>query len=261
MKKKKKNKQIIDIPPAYIAAGVLLVAIMTFFGISSFLRVNVFAVEGMNIYSAEQIVEASKVSRGDNLLYLNKNEITRNITAELSYISSVELKRDLPGTLLISVKESAPLAFIPFAGDALVIDSSGRVLDIVKMTGGNRVEIGGVSIAEVRGVPINEAELGSAPKVGQGSEASFLAMQDILIAMEREGVAVNVNYLDVANITNISFGYADLYRVVIGGLRDYRHKISGLPSIVTQIQESYGNTRGVVNMTNPSGVYSFVPDQ
>lgn len=249
-----------EITIAYIAAGVALVGLMTFFGVSAFFRVNSIVVEGAGIYTAEQVAEASGVSRGDNLVYLKLKNAENLVAAELTYISDVEVRREFPDTLIIKVAESTPLAYIPFAGDALIIDSSGRVLDIVKMNMGTPVTVGGSRLIQVLGVPIAEAVAGSTPTVVQGSETSFMAMSDILTAMERENVAPDVNYLDVANIINISFGYMDKYRIMLGGLSGSRHKIAGLPSYISQAQERYPNTGGVLNMSDPSGDYRFAPD-
>lgn len=261
MDTKKKKKQIDGVTAAYIALGVTLVSVITLLGASAFLNVNSIVVSGMVQYTPEQVAEASGIERGDNLLYFNKRSTTEKIITELPYINSVEITRDLPDTLMLEVAESTALAYMPFAGDALIIDSTGRVLDIVAMPIGTRIDVNGVSLIEVRGVPVSEATAGSEPKIELGFETSFKTMQDFLTAMEREGIAGDVNYLDVANITNIRFGYMDMFRVIIGGQRDYRQKISGLPLTISRFQERYPNTRGVLDMTDPSGDYRFMPDQ
>lgn len=252
-----KKKQMDTTTITYLAAGAALVVVMTLFGISAFLSINSIVVYGAATYTPEEVAQASGKIRGDSLLYLSRDGVASSIMDELTYVSDVSVTRQLPDTLVIEITESAPVAYITFAGNALVINSSGRVLEIMPQAVGMRVISGGNALIEVRGVAIDEATAGEMPVLGQGMESNFTAMRDILQAMEREKIAKDVNYLDVANVTNISFGYMDMYRVILGGQRGYSHKISGLPSSISQIQQSYPNARGTFNMTDPSGLYTF----
>lgn len=259
-KKIKKKTQANDIPAVYLSVGAAIVCLLTFFGISAFLRVNNIIVDGIYLYSAEQVAEVSGISKGDNLFYISSRNVERKIIEELPYISSAKIDRDFPDTLNINVVESKAVAYIPFAGDALVIDSSGRVLDILPLIPGSPIEIGGHRVLEIRGITINEASVSKMPSIGQGNETNFNAMKELLAAFEREIIERRVNYLDIGNITNISFGYMDKYRVTVGGQRNLNQKISSLQSIVIQVQETYPISNGTIDMTDPSGQYKFVPD-
>lgn len=258
-RKKKKEPDTTTI--AFFAAGAAIVCVITLFGISAFLRLNTIIVEGYVVYTPDLVAEASNVSKGDNLLYLSRDNAAQSIKDELPYIDSVEITKEFPDILIIEVTESTPVAYIPHAGNALIIDSAGRTLDVISSVFGTAVEARGNRLIEVRGVPVSSAEEGKPPVVELGSETSYRAMQDILAIIEREGIAQDINYLDVANITNISFGYLDKYRVVVGGLLDFRVKLINLPNIINDVQLRYTeNVSGELNLTNPSGEYGFSPD-
>jgi len=251
----KKSRQFSRSSVMYIVFGIALVGVMTLFGASAFLGVNYFVINGAVTYTPEEIIDASGVSRGNNLLYLNIRTVEQNIRKELPYISSVEISRDLPDTLTITVTESKPVAYILFSGDIVIIDSSGRVLDIIQS---HSMDI--TNLIEVRGVLLSDAKIGNMLKSELGVEQYLSAMQNVLASMEKEGIANDINYLDVSNINNISFGYLGMYRVIVGGVGELRIKLNRLPSDIRDLKERYPNTRGVYNMTDESRHYIFTPE-
>ena len=237
---------------AYIAVGVALVTLMTLIGTSAFLRVVDIRVEGASKYSALEVSEASGVSKGDSLMRVNKQRVSGNILRALPFIKEAHISRKLPDILLIEVIESTAIASIYFAGDNLILDSAGRVLMRTDESPGDLIEIRGIEISDVRE--------GEPPRVELGAETKLQYVQDILGAMEREEMEKDVSYLDVSNISNIHFGYLGRYRVVLGGVRDLKHKLGRLPDDVLKIELRYPNTPGDINMTDPSGDVRFKPN-
>jgi len=244
----------------YIIFGIALIGIMTLLGASAFLGVNYFVITGAKIYTTEQVIEASGVSRGNNLLYLNTNSVAQNIRRELPYIDTVVISREFPDTLAITVTESVAVAYLIFEGDTVIIDSSGRVLERFQHAPGAGAASSISELIEIRGVIVSEASVGIALKSELGVEQFLSTMQNVLKSMEREGIIDNVNYLDVSNINNIHFGYQGIYRIIVGGIGDIRLKLSKLPSHILEIQRKNPNTRGVYNMTGDSERYSFTPE-
>ncbi|MCL2627545.1 MAG: FtsQ-type POTRA domain-containing protein [Oscillospiraceae bacterium] len=257
---KKKKRQFSRASVMYIVLGITLIGVMTLIGTSAFLSVNFFVINGASVYTPEQIIEASGVSRGDNLLYLNEQTVASNIRKELPYISTVEISREFPDTLTITVVESTAVAYLYFAGDIVVIDATGRVLERSPIAISLVPNLDVKGLVEVRGVLVSEAMVGLQIKSEAGVESYFQAMQNVLISMEREGLIDDVNYLDVSNINNINFGFRELYRVVLGGISDLRTKLGTLKANISQIQSTYPNTRVVINMSDPSGDIKFSPE-
>jgi len=236
---------------AYIAVGVVLLTVMTLLGISAFLRVVEVDVSGASMHTYEEIIEASGLSSGDSMMYMNTQNVSRNILQSLPFIKEARVTRSLPDRVLIEVTESVPIASVTFSGETLILDASGRVLERRDNSPGGLIEI--------RGLSISDAREGDQLRPETGAEINLQNMQDILAAIEREGIAGDVSYLDVSNITNIHFGYLNLYRVILGGVRDLRHKIGELDSTVERIEALRPNTPGDINMSDPSGEYKFSP--
>ena len=245
------NRMLSKTSATYIAVGVVLVTLMTLIGTSAFLRVVEIRVEGASKYSAHEVSEASGVSKGDSLMRVNKQRVSGNVLRALPFVKEARISRKLPDILLIEVIESTAIATIYFAGDNLVLDSAARVL--------MRIEESPEDLIVIRGIEITDVREGEPPRVELGAETKLQFIQDILAAMEREEMENDVSYLDVSNITNIHFGYLDRYRVVLGGVRDLKHKLGKLPSDIVKIELRYPNTPGDINMTDPSGDVKFKP--
>jgi len=243
------NRLLSKTSATYIVVGVALITLMTLIGTSAFLRVVEIRVDGASQYSALEVSEASGVSKGDSLMRVNKQRVSGNILRSLPFIKQARISRKLPDILLIEVTESTAIATIYFAGDILLLDSGARVLMLMDESPGDLIEIRGIEIADVRE--------GEQPRVELGAETKLQYIQDILGAMEREEMEKDVSYLDVSNISNIHFGYLDRYRVILGGVRDLKHKLGKLPKTVSELDLRYPNTPGDINMTDPSGDVRF----
>ena len=92
----------------YLVLAVVVTAVVIGAGCIVFFKVNQFEVEGNQRYSTEEIAKASGVSKGDNLFLVNKTETARKLLDELAYVRSVNIKRKLPDTLVITVARRTP---------------------------------------------------------------------------------------------------------------------------------------------------------
>ena len=259
----KKRLSTTSIP--YVAFGVILISLMTVLGAGAFLRTTEIKVDGMIMYSPENIVEASGISYGDNLLFISAQTVSQNLRTALPFINTVNVTRTLPNTIQIEITESVAVASITFAGEIYIIDSVGRILARLPIA---EPMLAGVNVSyliEVRGVDIEETAVGNVVRPVFGSETKVQYMQDILIALERDNQISHVSYLDVSNIVNVFFGYQGIYRVILGGstsLRpsNLRHKIGMLEDSVNQVREQFPNIPGRILWEHETGRATFAPD-
>jgi len=259
------KKQFNKISSAYIAIGIILITLMTVIGTSAFMKVNEIRVEGISAYTIDDILDASGISLGDNLLFINSSSLSQQIRQSLPFVSSVSVSRILPDKVLIEVTESDAIAMIMFAGETLVSDSSGRILarssddDFTQFYGSNNNLSG---LIEVRGLEIDNVTTGSVLRPVFGSEMKLQYMQDVLSAFEREGMEGDVQYLDVSNIVNVHFGYLNKFKVNFGGAANLRqsnlrHNLNRLPETVAWIETRHPNTSGTIDMTDANANPTF----
>jgi len=211
----------------YIPIGALLIVLLTIFGTSGFLRIVEIEVSGAVIYSEEEIIGISGISPGDNLLFIDANSAAKRIQSAMPFINSAKVTRLPPGAIHIEVTESIAVAWLAFENEAVVIDSSGRVLQ--------RSFSAPVSFIEIRGINPVEAVEGNVLKAELGSETQFQILLDVLSAIEREGLQEGVSFLDITSISNISFGYIERFRVVLGGPTNLRQKMASLPTAISEV--------------------------
>jgi len=238
---------------------------MTIIGTSVFLRAKEIIIEGTVMYSAQEIVESSGLSPDDNLMFINTQNISRDIRSALPFVSAANITRILPNTVLVEITESEAVASISFFGELIIIDQSGRVL--ARLSGTNQT-LRGVeleSLIDIRGLEIDDAVTGSTIKTVFGTEIKLQYVQDVLAMLDREDMIDDVSYIDVSNIVNVQFGYLDLYRVILGGstnLRpsNMRNNLHRLVMFLPEIQRFHPNTPGRIYLSDESGQPRFVPE-
>ena len=114
----------------YLVLAVVVIAVVIVSGCIVFFKVNQFEVEGNQRYSTEEIAKASGVSKGDNLFLVNKTETARKLLDELAYVRSVNIKRKLPDTLVITVAETDAAAAIQSGKEWWLVNEEGKVLEL-----------------------------------------------------------------------------------------------------------------------------------
>jgi len=228
----------------YTPAAVLLILFLSVFGVSAFLKVVEIEVTGALMYTDDEIISASGILAGDSLLLLKKSSASQKIQSAMPYISDVSLEVRLPNKVTINVTEATAIAAIGHGDSVIVLDSAGRVLERTDVMPPELIEIIGV-------LPADTAE-GSLLKTDAGSEPRLRHMREVLAAIEREGIAGSISYLNVSNISNISFGYLELYTVVLGSSDNARYKLSSLPEIIAEIEDAatVPNETGTIIMSD-----------
>lgn len=111
---------------------VIMLAIVAavVFGVAIFFKVSHVEVQGNSLYAAEQIVQASGIEIGDNLLTLNKETVAGNIIAQLPYVEKVSIGRSMPDAVILNVTEStATFAVAGDTGEIWLINASGKALE------------------------------------------------------------------------------------------------------------------------------------
>jgi len=237
-----------------MAGGGLLIVALLIFGISVFLRVIEIEVTGVTKYTKGEIVEASGILSGDNILLLDTAAAELKIRQALPYIDEVSVQPSLPARIQITVSESRAVAVIDHRNTILLIDSSGKVLD--------RLDSAPRGFIEIRGFTPLEAEVGSRIRPMSGAETQLRSLTDVLSAFEGAGVLSEITYLDVTHISTISFGYTARFTVIIGGSANVSHKLNQLPVFIRMIEEEKpSEVTGVINMSDSSGEWIFTEER
>lgn len=242
----------------YITVTALLIILLTVLGMSVFLKIMHIEVDGALRYTEEEIIAASGISSGSNLLFISTGTVSDRIHTEMPYISEIKISRVLPDLIRIDVKESSAIASVCYSDELLLIDSAGRVLQSVAATDAGAVPYG---LIEVIGFSPVGPEIGKVMKAELGDETRLRYLTDVLSAIEGTGIRADVSYIDITSIANITLGYMERFRVVLGSAGEISQKLRRLPGSVERINETVSvEETGIIDLSDTAGKWSFTPD-
>jgi cell division septal protein FtsQ len=111
---------------AFVAASVLGVKLL----IRQF-SVNKIIVSGNYHLDRDDIVSSTNVKKGDQLLNIRLRDVDKRLRGN-PWIKRVSLKKQLPGTFLISIEEADPMALLRIKKKLFLVDSDGGILERIK---------------------------------------------------------------------------------------------------------------------------------
>ncbi len=104
-----------------LCAGAVAVALTM--GATVFFQVETVAVTGNSRYSQEEIIKATGIQTGDNLFRMNKYQIAHQVLQGLPYVEELTIRRALPSTIVITVKEWDAVARVEAPGNSAVVQA------------------------------------------------------------------------------------------------------------------------------------------
>lgn len=102
-----------------LCAGAVAVALTM--GATVFFQVETVAVTGNSRYSQEEIIKATGIQTGDNLFRMNKYQIAHQVLQGLPYVEELTIRRALPSTIVITVKEWDAVARVEAPGASAAV--------------------------------------------------------------------------------------------------------------------------------------------
>lgn len=106
----------------FLLVGVVIVLTM-------FFNIGEITVTGDTIYASDEIINASEVNVGDNLIFVSKKKINNNVSETLPYVGSVKVKRHLPTGLELVVTKTDAVYAVAQNGYFTLLNEKGKVLE------------------------------------------------------------------------------------------------------------------------------------
>lgn len=198
-------------------------------GVSVFFRVSNFEVVGASRYSEGEIIEASGIKVGSNLIFLDRGAIESRISKELVYVGMVTVSRKLPNTVAIEVRESGTVACIETESGLWLIDNYGRLLEPCPTSeASNYIKVMGFSaLSPVAGQKIVVAEEDKA-------KADYL--EDLLSSLYSAEMLSDVTAVDMSTSGNAQLDYLGRFKVKLGKSSELDNKLGLLKSVVEKLE-------------------------
>lgn len=144
-RKKKKNASVFIL--RRIAAFLVFAAIVTgvILSLTVFFNIENVEVRGvLEIYTKQEVANASGLRKGDNIFRFSAYNTKNRIMRELPYISEVAVKRYLPSTVIISVEEADNALVLVTSERYLVLSHDMRIINSLNTYSGKSLMIYGI---------------------------------------------------------------------------------------------------------------------
>lgn len=177
----------------YVLIIALIITAILLFLLSPLFNVKTILVEGNKRISTEQIISLSKISIDTNTFKISNNTVTKQIKDNV-YIEEVEIRRELPSTIILNVKEREPAYLIEYANGYVCVDKKGNILSISEEKQELPI-LQGIETPNDNFVVGNRLDLNDINKIYMVSKIMDIAKENTMDSL--------ITRIDVENINNI----------------------------------------------------------
>ena len=195
--------------------------------------------EGSVRYSSEEIISASGLKIGDNLLKVNKTKSAQAVVASLNYIDTAEVTKIFPTKLKISVVEAEKWFIVSEGGVDAAISRAGRIIDRTNEKG----------LVRVIGYEPETLEAGGWLKSTVSGKTDIPG--EILTAADKVGFA-RLTEIDITDRFSITAKCGDNITLKFGNISDITSKLSAAKQIIDT--EVAAGAEVIIMLENPDKV-------
>lgn len=177
-------------------------------------KIRTIQVSGTSRYSQSQIVGASGIRTGENLFLAQTRRAEEQIRSKLPYIGSVQVHREFPAEIGITVGAAAVCGAVEYQKKYAVLGSDFRILELAdKLPQG---------CASISGVTLRNAEAGATADFSDTTVRNTL--QNVEKALKTDGLS-DVTAMDFSSSSRILLVYQSRVTINLGLASDLDYKI------------------------------------
>ena len=225
-----------------VICGAIATALALFF------KVDQVEVSGNGRYSTEEIIEASGVTVGENLFFLNKYEAAARITQELPYVESAKIGRRLPNTLCIQVEECKRALAAEHEGELWLMCYNGKIADTAPVEDRDNYTV-------LTGLTLQEPTIGQMAVADAGQENRLEALLPLLQQLHQKNMLQDLQEIRLEESAYITLRYLNRFDVQLLWSADFDYKLEYLKAVVDRLED---NEKGIIDLTQ-EGKASFIP--
>lgn len=250
-KNKKKRRRRGGLSRLLRPLSVLLAAVAVVAALTMFFKVETIEVIGAGRYTANEIITASGVETGDNLILLDRYRIAQRIYTALPYITDVRPKQSFPSTLQIEVVETKTAAAIQGVGGWWLVNTGGKLLEVVDASAA-------ADYLQIIGRQAVEPAVSAPLALPESSPITASRLLELLSALDEQGVLNRADRIDCSDPGILILEYDGRFRVELLYDADFPFKIAGLRQIAEEVLEP--NETGTLRMTYENNDVHLIPD-
>ena len=174
-----------------VVAAAMVTACVIFF------RVNEVRVEGNSHYTPQEIIEASEIEMGDNLVTLWTWQINRLVGSKLPYVQRVVVGHTFPDKVTLRVVERTVAATVVGNGSQWLMAADGYLLET---TGQSQ----GIAIV---GLEVVDPQAGQPMQVSEKDQSKGKAIVPLMEGLKRAGKLDQCTKFDCSAASSILVSY------------------------------------------------------
>lgn len=221
----------------YFFTFITVIAAAVALSLTVLFKIDTIQVTGTSRYSAEQIIGACGIEKGENLFLAKTREAGAAIQQKLPYISSAKVSRRLPAKIVISVNEEPVSGALEYNKKYAVIGTSGKVLELAAKMPEN--------CPTIKGLKLSKAEVGKAIVYSDATQQT--TFRDLTAAIADTKLE-KVTEIDLSAPYKLQLVYDKRITMDLGLASDLNYKLRFAKSILDagKIKE---NEKGVLNLS------------
>lgn len=262
LKKRRRKKAILS-----LVLFLLILCVGAVLMFTVFFHISDFEVKGNSRYTAQEIIEASGIAKGENLFLCKTEQAAGQMAEKLPYVESVTIKRKLPDKLVVTVQEAQLRLAVQQGNSYLIMTGSGKVLEI----GATKLPEGA---ALLKGVEVKSASPGKQvsfpPKVQESTQAAqetVSAQQqesgqsrektvlDHLLQAAQEAGLSEITLIDLSDLEDIRVTYQGRMELLLGDDGQLAQKMKLGLEVIAREEESNPDKKGSINLTIPKKAF------
>lgn len=216
---------------------ILLLAILSTLCLKlSYFNIEQIAVVDNKVIASDEIIKLSGILKGNNIFYINVKDIRTNIISN-PYIHDVRIRRKLPHTIQLEIKERNAAFYFQQDNKYLIIDNNGIILEA-------RDSIKDLDLVKIYGIILNSVELGKALEIDDSRKIRVLA--DFADLIRRNTSDIKISSIDISDLLNISVSMGKIN----GKLGNYENLEAKLNKVIN-IMNGNGvkNSKGYIDVS------------
>ncbi len=227
---------------------LILVAICVGMSLTVFFKIDEITVEGKTRYDEEDIIAASMINKGDNLLLCDTSQGVEKIQKEFAYIENVDIEKKLFNKINIKVVEAKPSSVVENGGKYIVLSESGKIIEINNK---NKYD----DIPAILGADLKNVKLAS--KI-QYKDANLKKYLDRIIDAIGKYKIHDIKTIDISNTASIKLIKGTGFEIIIGSFEEIEYKLETASNILSKNVRDNENGTLDVSLASPDGGKSYL---
>ena len=182
---------------------IIALCVLTVLSFTVFFPIEKVHISGSKIYSTQEIAKASGIKAGDQLFAISRSSVEKKLKSKLPFVEKVSFKRELPGTLKITVTDAEEFSCYKVNNKYYTVSRKNWVLSEQSKQPENLLLIISKNV---------KCKIGSEIEFTKDYEKELVA--EILNALTKGNT--NTNLIDLSDLSNITVTVDNRFNVNFG---------------------------------------------